>query len=212
METKEKQWNRWQKSRLILLLAAAVLITAISGTLAWFSSSQRIQTATLIEMPDIYIEGPDGENSQLIQLGDIDVTNGTSREYVFRVVTTSKYPYQLQLAHTTNIPFRYAIYHASTSGSGNAAYAGGNPYYYSEDTVLNGTELVQEATHGVTYGSYEYVHPDAEPQYWQSEPVQPTADYSYYVLVVSWISGLKNNKETDMVYLTVNLARKIQTP
>ena len=63
---------------------------------------------------------------------------------------------------------------------------------------------------------YDYVHGNAEPMYWISSPqtLDPgdqteenyvTEDSSYYtryyVLEISWDSSLKNNKETDLVYL-----------
>lgn len=206
MKLKQKRWDHWQKSQLILVFAVAVLVIAISGTLAWFSSIQKIQTATLVDMPQIYIEGPEDAVSQLIPLGDIDVTNGTSREYVFRIVTKPDNQYRVQFAHTTNVPFTYTIYPASTSGSGNSVETAGHTYYYNINTPLSGTNLDRVQTHEVTYETSASVQTDAEPQYWQSEIVKQEADFSYYVLLVSWDQGLKNNKETDMVYLTVKLA------
>ena len=206
MDSKQKQWVFWQKSRLLLLVVAAVLVTAITGTLAWFSYIRKIQTVTLIDVPEIYIEGPQGEASELIELGDIDVTNGTSREYVFRIVTIPGNKYRLQFAHTTNVPFTYTIYPASKSGSGNSIVTGGEPFYYDANTRLVGAYLDTTDTHTVTYGnSANQIQKDAEPRYWQSETVTQVEKYSYYVLRVSWEVGLKNNKETDMVYMTVKI-------
>lgn len=210
MDSKQKQWVFWQNSRLLLLVVAAVIVTAITGTLAWFSYIRKIQTVTLIDVPEIYIEGPQGEGSELIELGDIDVTNGTSREYVFRIVTIPGNKYRLQFAHTTNVPFTYTIYPASKSGYGNSIVTGGETFYYDANTRLAGAYLDQNGdrsvTHAVTYGnSTNQVHKDAEPRYWQSETVTQSERYTYYVLRVSWEVGLKNNKETDMVYMTVKI-------
>ena len=207
MKLKQKRWDHWQRIQLVLVFAVAALVIAISGTLAWFSSIHKIQTATLVDMPQIYIEGPEDAVSQLIPLGDIDVTNGTSREYVFRIVTKPDNQYRVQFAHTTNVPFDYTIYPASTSGSGISVETAGHTYYYDINTPLSGTNLDREQTHEVTYEtSANSVQTDAEPQYWQSDIVTQENNYSYYVLLVSWDQGLKNNKETDMVYLTVKLA------
>lgn len=203
MESKQKRWDYGKRAWLILLLVVVGLISAISGTLAWFSYVRQIQTATLIDVPDIYIEGPNGEASQFLELGDIDVTKGNSREYVFRVVAAPGSKYRLQFAHTTNVPFTYTIYMASKSGSGDSVVAGGETFYYSES--LAGQYLDTKITHQLTYGESDTVQTDAEPRYWQSSDVLQSEKYSYYVLRVSWNAGLKNNKETDMVYVTVKI-------
>lgn len=203
MELKQKRRNHRQKSQLIFALAL-VLVVAVSGTLAWLTYVRKLQTATLVDVPEIYIEGPEDAVSQLIPLGDIDVTNGTSREYVFRIVTNQGNQYRIQFAHTTNVPFTYAIYPASTSGTGNSVEVAGHTYYY--DSELDGKYLNKSDTHDVTYSpSTNRVQTDAEPLYWQSGYITQPDQYSYYVLKVSWDSGLKSNKETDMVYLTVKI-------
>lgn len=208
MKLKQKLWDRWQKNQLVLLFFIIILIIAVSGTVAWFAYIHKIQTATLIDMPQIYIEGPEGAESQLIPLGDIDVTSGTSREYVFRIVTKPENRYRVQFAHTTNVPFSYTIYPVSTGVSGNSVTVEGNTYYYDNTNPLAGAYITDnDATHQVTYGSdSNHVQEDAEPRYWQSQVVTQGSNLSYYVLKVSWNGELKNNKETDMVYLTVRLA------
>ena len=206
MKLKQKRWDRWQKNQLVLLFFIIILVIAVSGTVAWFAYIHKIQTATLIDMPQIYIEGPEGAESQLIPLGDIDVTNGTSREYVFRIVTKPENRYRLQFAHTTNVPFSYTIYPVSTAASGKSVTVAGNTYYYDDTNPLKGA-YIEGDTHQITYGSDKNaVQKNAEPWYWQSNVVTQGSNLSYYVLKVSWNEGLKNNKETDMVYLTVRLA------
>lgn len=206
MELEQKRRERWQKSPLILVLAL-VLVVAISGTLAWLTYVRKIQTATLVDVPEIYLEGPEDAVSQLIPLGDIDVTNGTSREYVFRIVTNKDNQYRIQFAHTTNVPFKYAIYPSSTSGTGNSVEIAGHTYYYDSELVGNYLNKSDKTiTHDVTYSpSTNPVQTDAEPLYWQSGYITQPDQYSYYVLKVSWEPGLKSNKETDMVYLTVKI-------
>ena len=207
MKPKERQGKRWYKFLLFRELAAIVLILSISGTLAWLSYVRNLQTATPIEKPDIVIEGPNGETLDFIQLGDVDVTKDTSREYVFRIVTGKNSSYQIQLAYTTNLPFSYAIYPASKTsadGSSHSVTEGDNTYYYGSDP-LTGTTYQNDKTFGATYDPSDQgrVQSAANPKYWQSNPVSQQETQTYYVLVVSWDEGLTNNKETDMIYLTV---------
>lgn len=194
MEPKEKQWNRQQKRLILLGLALAVLTLAITGTLTWLSYVRKLQTATLVEKPDIVIEGPNGESMDFIQLGDIDLTSGTRLEYPFRIVTGMGSSYRLQLAYTTNLPLNYAIYPASKDESGNIAING---------SLLTGTTWDKAKTLGKTYDPGDQVQADANPEYWQSDMVQQSGLHTYYVLVVTWSDELTNNKETDMIYMTV---------
>ena len=87
MESKQKRRGLMWKSLLFYLTAAVLSVAAVSGTLAWLSYIRQLQTATLIDVPEIYIEGPDGGSSELLELGDIDVTKDVKhKEYVFRIV------------------------------------------------------------------------------------------------------------------------------
>ena len=208
MESKQKRRGLMWKSLLFYLTAAVLSVAAVSGTLAWLSYIRQLQTATLIDVPEIYIEGPDGGSSELLELGDIDVTKDVKhKEYVFRIVAASKSGYKLQFAHTTNVPFTYTIYKANENEleGASSVTVGGKSFYYSEP--LGGSYYRNEKTHNLTYGSIDRVHKDAEPKYWQSEYIWQEEPLAYYVLSVSWDDWnnglLKNNKETDMVYLTV---------
>ncbi|MDD5833068.1 MAG: hypothetical protein PUC98_06300 [Clostridiales bacterium] len=210
MESKQKRRGLMWKSLLFYLTAAVLSVAAVSGTLAWLSYIRQLQTATLIDVPEIYIEGPDGGSSELLELGDIDVTKDVKhKEYVFRIVAASKSGYKLQFAYTTNVPFTYTIYKASENNSDGAlsVTVGNKSFYYSEK--LKGNTYRNDNTHDLTYGSIkkERVHRDAKPKYWQSEYIWQEETLAYYVLSVSWDEwnngSLKNNKETDMVYLTV---------
>lgn len=192
--------HNYIKLTIIFLLLLVISVT-ISASLAWFSSVRKIQTATLIDVPDIYIEGPNGETSKLLDLGDIDVTNGNSREYVFRVVAERRSKYCIQIAYTTNMPFTYEIYPVNSNETDKYVEVGGKYYYYNEP--LNGEYLDKNVTKLLTYNDDDKVQKDASPQYWQSNPVIQEDAYYCYVLQISWNNSLINNKETDMVYLTV---------
>ena len=109
MEPNEEKQNKWQKYQLLLALIATALLALMAGTLAWLTYVRRLQTATLVDMPNLIIQGPYGADSAPIELGDIDVTDGSSRQYVFSISAINADYYKLQLAHTTNLPYKYTI-------------------------------------------------------------------------------------------------------
>lgn len=223
MEPKEEKLDKWQKYQLILALIATALLAVMVGTQAWLTYVRRLQTAAVVDMPNLIIQGPLDSDTAPLELGDIDVTNGTSRQYVFSITATNADYYKLQLAHTTNIPFTYTIYSAQMKqlgGSGTHEIVVGNyTYCYTRtpEGALPGGYLnagdagkASNALHEQTYGAYSNVQQNAEPLYWQSNPAVKVTDPTdiqrdYYVLDISWKNGLKNNKETDMVYLTVEV-------
>lgn len=220
MEQKDEKQNSWQKRQLVIALIATALLALMVGTLAWLTYIRKLQTVTMLDMPNLIIHGPYGSASAPIELGDIDVTsNVTSRQYVFSITAVSADYYKLQLAHTTNVPFRYTIYNAAKNDS-QGIYASG--YYYADTGALRGNYLnaidgviadtdATEPCHVATYEGYQTVQQNARPMYWQSAPVKVTDDRDYYILEVSWDSGLQNNRETDIVYLTVETVTESTT-
>lgn len=222
-QNEKKNTEQWQKRQLVLALIATAVLAVMVGTLAWLNYNRRLQTATLVDMPNLIIRGPYGSDSVPIELGDIDVTAGEYYRCVFSITASKADAYRLQLAHTTNLPFTYTIYPATLSeqqpADGNFVKASGN--YYSYSAAMGGNYLNKDATtglaitdknntnskHGITYGDYDNVQKNAEPLYWQSASVEvESANRDYYVLEIKWKPGLTNNKETDMVYLTVETA------
>ena len=151
------------------------------------------------------------------------------RRYVFSVKSNDSNSFRLQLAYTTNIPFTYKLYPATESDSGVKVEADGTDYYFTCGTAMEEEKFVQahnqtyltiteDASGTQTSSVYDskYVHDKAEPWYWVSkaqtlnskDPAEGnyvTIDGSYYtryyVLEISWDSTLRNNKETDLVYL-----------
>lgn len=233
MEPKEEKLDKWQKYQLILALIATALLAVLVGTQAWLTYVRKLQTAAVVDMPNLIIQGPLDSDTAPLELGDIDVTAKEDdgeyhRKYVFSITAVNAEYYKLQLAHTTNIPFTYTIYPAemeNLGGRGTHKKEEGNyTYWYTadQDHDLPGIYLNQDGSkanrdyHEQTYGTYptEYVQPNAEPLYWQSNSVQADRNNvirHYYILDISWEEGLKNNKETDMVYLTVEVVENEQT-
>lgn len=189
---------------LIAVLAVAIVLTLAAGTLAWLRYDRSLQTATMIQVPTLSIRGST-DDAIPIDLGEIDVSGAGSKAVIFRVVSNPGTRYLVQLAHTTNIPLTYTIYPASTDVTGSSVTEHGVTCYYS--AALDGAYLGQNGTqHEATYGAYGNVQNNAEPLYWQSEVQTSNAEGNdFYVLVVSWSGGSKNDKETDMIYLTAGI-------
>lgn len=121
---KMKQLNGRQKTEFIIasVLTAAVMIAL--PTYAWFSSSKNLETITKIKEPgDILFRSgraislTEADPIVHFEMQDIDIEaihNGTPKRYVFSVMPGGyKVNYDLQLAHTTNIPFTYKLYKAT---------------------------------------------------------------------------------------------------
>lgn len=177
---------------LIAVLAAAVLLSALGGTMAWLRYARSLHTLARIQVPSMTLTGPQGESTLPVALGDMDLSKAGSKESIFRIASNTGTHYILQLAHTTNLPLNYTIYKLSSASdpSGGTALAGN---YRNGDGTL----------HSVTYGDYDKVQKNAQPLYWQSG-VQTSSGEEFYVLVVTWEAGA-NNKETDMIYITAGI-------
>lgn len=205
----EKKEPNWQKRQLILALVTTALLAVVLGTLAWLHYSRALQTITEVHVPSLWLEGPNGQNISTVDLGEIDVEDGTfSRQYVFAVASNEGNPYFLQLAHTTNIPFTYTIYQASIKEQSFVTGASVSGEYKN---LQDGSDkLAGNKYHVATYGSYKNVQKNAEPLYWKSAQQvfsQTQKPYiSYYVLEVRWGNetegtNVHNTKETDLIYL-----------
>lgn len=214
--------DRAEKRLLILALLATALLALIVGTLAWLRYSRSLQTMTTVHVPALYLGGADGSSTIDIDMGDIDVVTKQEQYYAFSVVSKSKDGsqdnYILQLAHTTNLPFQYEVYEAMGTITGEVTAE-------NRGTMVPMTGLAQvidsEKKTGTRYDSYgayaddknnsTHIHPAADPQYYQSANrtfKNMGKKIDYYILRVYWVEQVENNKETDMVYLSVGAAPK----
>lgn len=205
--------DRAEKRLLILTLLATALLALIVGTLAWLRYSRSLQTMTTVHVPALYLGGADGSSTIDIDMGDIDVVTKQEQYYAFSVVSKSKDGstdrYILQLAHTTNLPFHYEIYAATGTITGEVT----SDNCTGKNILI--TSLLRDSTRPATYGdNYStigtHLHEAADPQYCQSaiQTINPTNKTDYYILKVWWEGTIENNKETDMVYLSVGAAPK----
>lgn len=220
--------KRWTKNNQWKLLAIALLSMSLLiaiPTLAWFYYNRSMQSIAMIKIPDdLTIGEGDMKPSLEIDLGQIDVTEGTEKKIVFCVYSKLNKNYNLQLAHTTNIGFQYRIFKAQKNESGIIEDNNGEKYIMHEElsgTYINkdNNGIANDTYHNITYPkgdtNYQNVQDNAEPLYWKTSesigfPATPNKNgyyVNYYILKIRWDGlNLTNNKETDMVYLMAESA------
>ncbi|MBR3668290.1 MAG: hypothetical protein IKN66_14255 [Ruminococcus sp.] len=159
------------------VIAASFLTLALLIALpvyAWFALGGKMEAFTKIKEPDnLDIRAGHYDPAQYFSLNDIDieeVAKGNKHRVVFSVSAGDyKIPYQLQLAHTTNIPFKYEIYRAKEFVEGSED-APTNPdvryvstytrdqgetnytFLYMKGTKIELTPMNLDATSSGTYG------------------------------------------------------------
>ena len=233
-EKEDRKTKRRKKRLMKAAVTLTAILTVTMVVTAWFSNQRQLDTITQINAPTTLVIGAGNkEASSYIDLGEIDVTKvdentkqGKS-DYVFCVYSESVLgSYKLQLAHTTNIPFTYTIYKATDNTSaenGTVTYHSTNEnkdYYYLKDTEVKGEyknlktdeepQIANDTYHKKTYENYDKVQKNAEPLYWQTtNAITPTSAGNgftdYYILELTWVGNLQNDKETDMVYITASM-------
>lgn len=213
--SKRKKWA-------FFAVVAAALALLVVPVLAWLYMQRSMETITKVDMPySLFIGAGDAKPIQQLELSDIDVSGGAgAKDVVFCVYgTKQEKKYYLQMAHTTNIGFKYTIYKASMDSTGYISYLG---KHYTKGEVLDGKYLNEgenghatDKYHATTYSSglttYKNVQNAAEPLYWitnnketlPNDPDDTEYYVNYYILQISWDENVQNNKETDMIYLMV---------
>lgn len=183
---------RW-KLLLSAALASIALFAAVAGTTAWLAADRSLTTLTKIDFVTLTLEGKTTD-SEPVNLGTLEV--GKSKEMPFRIVTKKNAQYQLQLAHTTNLPLTYEIYAASE--------------WAQKTTRIKEANAEEKQYPDQTYNTGDHVQTNAQPLYWLAEcTANAITGIDYYVLVVNWKSGTTAesviNKDTEMVYLSASL-------
>lgn len=140
MKKLKEKFNSLQKSKKIQLIIAVLLTVAVlisAPTLAWFSYQRQIATMAKINSPaKLTIKSGHDEDIIQFEMNGINVgsDNSSGSEYfVFCVEGEDIATYNLQIAHTTNIPFTYTLHKAHESASGTVDYEGvdGTTYHYA---------------------------------------------------------------------------------
>ena len=138
-----KKFAMTMKTQLIIASVLTGLVLVIVPVVAWFAFQNEIAVSTKVNSPatlEIKAGGRKGEEQSIINfdLSDIDTedksygsyTVGTGAEqityyykdFVFCVKGKAISAYDLQLAHTTNIAFKYDIYRAVQDDNGPIVY------------------------------------------------------------------------------------------
>lgn len=224
----KQKFNKLTKHKKIELIAAvsfSVVLIMFIPIYAWFTSERGIGAATKINAPNkLYITSGRKESSVNINMADIDVEEMKDskrvlqKDYVVGIAGENVKKYRLQLAHTTNIPFTYEIRKATEkTDNGDVLYVDKNKdkYYYDKGDIVTGNylnksgDIADDTLHDRSYKTYSNVQKNAEPLYWQSGELDSGKKDSngefcdYYIITVKWTESAVNDKETDMVYLTV---------
>jgi hypothetical protein len=171
---------------------------------------------------ELEIRSGDKEDAAMIDLGDIDVEEeNKSKKYVFCVTSDKECHYGLQLAYTTNIPFKYTIYKATKGKNGDELVAyttqDGTDSYYTQGDQLKGSYLNQDSSTSIaindttnsywtsTYGGYDNVQKNAMPVYWQSNnTLSGDADSEYEYMKLTANTSDSDNNYTQYYILEVN--------
>ena len=164
--------NNIQKVEFVLASLLTLALMVGIPVFAWFSSVNKMETMTKVKEPE-NLDIRAGHYHSIInfELSDINIEemgkNGTAEYRVFSVSAGDyKIPYVLQLAHTTNIPFKYSIYHATevaTDGEDTVPYkplykdpddptTDGITYYYKIGEKVTLTALKAESENEDYYG------------------------------------------------------------
>ena len=122
MKNKIEKLKKLSLSVKIQLIIALLFTTAIP-VYAWFAYQDRIEAMSKIkEPPSINLASGGDDPALYINLENIDVSKSTEKYYVFSVEPGKYSAYDIQLSHTTNIPFTYELYRIKEDENGTIEY------------------------------------------------------------------------------------------
>lgn len=258
--------SKTQKVQLVIAAMFTVASVVAAPSLAWFAYQSKVETMSYVnDPPSLSLAAGHQDSVQFFDLKNIDVKRETDGSYyhdfVFSVETEKSHEYDLQLVHTTNIPFVYELYRAKEDTNGTVSYeiqegndkgttvkyqmltgnlTDGDVTITQDITLTNlnpenasaarevGSESVLYSTcNRRNYESGEKYDKYVEPLYSVARHIQTNGigfdgseDRDYFVLRVKW--NVKNepqsneywdyafnNKETDIVYITVKESRDL---
>ena len=208
---KFRKLEKKKKLQLVIAVSISVVLLVALPVYAWFTHKRSIALTTKINAPtQLYITAGNKESVANLEMADIDVENGSYKDFVFGIGGADVQQYQIQLAHTTNSETEKSEAVVYVSDEENKTF-----YYKIDGNKISGHYLNQQGSeilanstlHEKSYDSYGNVQKNSEALYWQSDTLtvidnkDPFCDY--FIIRVKWNENVQNNKETDMVYLTV---------
>ena len=104
-------------------LIIALMCTMAIPVYAWFAYQDKIEVLTKVKEPPAINLASGGDDPALyITLENIDVSAGTDKYIVFSIEPGKYSAYDIQLSHTTNIPFTYQLYRVKEDANGTIEY------------------------------------------------------------------------------------------
>lgn len=145
LREKFNELSNSKKAQVVIASTLSIFLLIAVPTFAWFSLNSKIETLTKIKAPTtLDIKSGHAYSIEYLDLSDIDATEADQsgyghKDYVFSVKAgTSISEYDIQIAHTTNIPFTYTLYRAKELGSGSGSSGPAGTVmtfeYYDQDT------------------------------------------------------------------------------
>ena len=135
-------------------LVIALLCTTAIPVYAWFSYQDKIEAMSKIkEPPSINLASGGDDPALYINLENIDVSSGTEKYIVFSVEPGKYSAYDIQLSHTTNIPFTYELYRVMEDEHGTIEYTDHTKNTDPETKLNVETKLHYSIISDYSYGS-----------------------------------------------------------
>lgn len=134
MSAKLKQLVKWfcgltvsQKAQFVTAVFLTVISVIVLPVFAWFVNQVKAETMSYVNDPPIIsIASGHQDNILCFELKNIDVKReedgSYSQNFVFSVETGKATEYDIQLTHTTNIPFTYELFRAKEDEGGSVEY------------------------------------------------------------------------------------------
>ena len=105
---KFRKLEKKKKLQLVIAVSLSAVMLVALPVYAWFTHKRSIALTTKINAPtQLYITAGNKESVANLEMADIDVEDGNYKDFVFGIGGADVQQYQIQLAHTTNIPFEY---------------------------------------------------------------------------------------------------------
>ena len=147
-----RKLNKTQKIEALIAVILSLILISVVSVYSWFALSKSLETMTKVMEPNT-LDILAGNHNPIInfELNGIDIEkmaeNGTAEYRVFSVNTGGyKVAYMLQLAYTTNIPFKYTLYSATWNTEATEQNSSGTyvEYHPLDSDVISYYELDDE--------------------------------------------------------------------
>ena len=171
-----KKLNKSKKIRLVAALLVTFAALVIMPVYAWFSHERKLAELQMIKSPDLlYITAANAEAVKNLDISGVNVeatkiVNGTeqnitSKLFPFCVAGEYVPDFTLQLAHTSNNPFKYEIFEGTVYTTEEAARATGKEYVeYNVTYNLNGINITGLNRDSISAGDILYIVKDSSLQ------------------------------------------------